>query len=149
MVQKTKRNITKYLFWITVFLWLTYGTLIFVLIGGNRSWETGRYHERLETLKEDRDDAFKQGSGVRRNYFGEIVDADLSTEEMVRHTDERERDEEGYLREVMDQAPEDYSGFMRYITRNPIEVGGYLVVLGVILSLFFSFWDSLWAKRRK
>ena len=100
-------------------------------------------------LKEDRDDAFKQGSGVRRNYFGEIVDADLTTEEVVRHTDERERTEQGYLREVMDQAPEDYNSFMRYITRNPIEVGGYIVVLGFILSLFFSFWDSLWAKRRK
>ena len=149
MVQKTKRNITKYLFWITVLLWLTYGTLIFVLIGGNRSWATEHYHTTLEVLKEDRDDAFKQGSGVRRDPWGEITDFNLTTEEIVRHTDRQERDAGTNLRVVMDQAPEDYNYFMRYITRNPIEVGGYLVVLGVILSLFFSFWDSLWAKRRK
>ena len=149
MVQKTKRNITKYLFWITVFLWLTYGTLIFVLIGGRASWATNRYRTTLETLKEDRDDAFKQGSGVKRDFWGEITQADVSTEEMVYHTDAGERRAETELREVMDQAPEDYSGFMRYITRNPIEVGGYIMVLGFILTLFFSYWDSLWAKRRK
>ena len=149
MVQKTKRNITKYLFWITVFLWLTYGTLIFIFIGGDREWAAGRYHTDLETLKEDRDDAFKQGSGVRRDQWGEITDFNLTTEEVVRRHDTQERRAGTYYREVMDQPPEDYSGFMRYITRNPIEVGGYLVVLGVILSLFFSFWDSLWAKRRK
>ena len=61
MPEKRKRNITKYLFWITVFLWLTYGTLIFVLIGSSREWATGHYHVQLEVLKEDRDDAFKQG----------------------------------------------------------------------------------------
>ena len=149
MVQKTKRNITKYLFWITVFLWLTYGTLIFVLIGSSREWATGRYHTTLEVLKEDRDDAFKQGSGVRRNPWGEITQADLSTEDVVRHTDDMESRAEEDYRFTMDQAPEDFSGFMRYITRNPIEVGGYIVVLGFILTLFFSFWDSLWAKRRK
>ena len=149
MVQKTKRNITKYLFWITVFLWLTYGTLIFVLIGSSREWATGNYHVQLEVLKEDRDDAFKQGSGVARDAWGEITHTELSAEQVVQHTDRQEGYAERDYREVMDRAPEDYSGFMRYITRNPIEVGGYLVVLGVILSLFFSFWDSLWAKRRK
>ena len=77
---------------------------------------------------------------VRRDPWGEITQTELTPEEMVRHTDERERDAGTDLRVVY---------FMRYITRNPIEVGGYLVVLGVILSLFFSFWDSLWAKRRK
>ena len=116
MVQKTKRNITKYLFWITVFLWLTYGTLIFVLIGGNRGWETGRYHERLETLKEDRDDAFKQGSGVGRNDWGEITHFDLTTEEMVRRHDTQERRAGEYYREVMGQAPEDYNSLIRYIS---------------------------------
>ena len=124
MVQKTKRNITKYLFWITVFLWLTYGTLIFVAIGSSREWATGNYHVQLEVLKEDRDDAFKQGSGVRRDPWGEITQADLSTEDVVRHTDDMERRAGEDYRFTMDQAPEDYSGFMRYITRNPIVYRG-------------------------
>ena len=143
-----KRDITKYLFWIVVFLWLTYGTIVAVVIGGNQDWATGRYREQLEVLKGDRDDAFKQGSGVKRDWWGEITEADVSVEEMVRHTDRQERRETESLQVVMDAHGQNEPPIL-YLTRHPIEVLGFLALLGFILSVFFGYWDAFWARRRK
>ena len=143
-----KRDITKYLFWIVVFLWLTYGTIVAVVIGGNQDWATGRYREQLEVLKGDRDDAFKQGSGVKRDWWGEITEADVSVEEMVRHTDRQERRETESLQRVMDAHGQNEAVIL-YLTRHPIEVLGFLALLGFILSVFFGYWDAFWARRRK
>ena len=143
-----KRDITKYLFWIVVFLWLTYGTIVAVVIGGNQDWATGRYREQLELLKGDRDDAFKQGSGVKRDWWGEITEADVSVEEMVRHTDRQERRETESLQRVMDAHGQNEAVIL-YLTRHPIEVLGFLALLGFILSVFFGYWDAFWARRRK
>lgn len=137
-----KRDITKYLFWIVVFLWLIYGTLIVVFIGGDQDWATGRYREQLDVLKGDRDDAFKQGSGVKRDWWGEITEADVSVEDMVRHTDTRERQETESFRDVMDRNPDRYNTLVQYLTDRPIEVFGFLTVLGFILSVFFGWVDS-------
>lgn len=143
-----KRDITKYLFWIVVFLWLTYGTIVAVVIGGNQDWATGRYREQLELLKGDRDDAFKQGSGVKRDWWGEITEADVSVEEMVRHTDRQERRETESLQVVMDAHGQNEPPIL-YLTRHPVEVLGFLALLGFILSVFFGYWDAFWARRRK
>ena len=143
-----KRDITKYLFWIVVFLWLTYGTIVTVVIGGNQDWATGRYREQLEVLKGDRDDAFKQGSGVKRDWWGEITEADVSVEEMVRHTARQERRETESLQRVMDAHGQNEPPIL-YLTRHPIEVLGFLALLGFILSVFFGYWDAFWARRRK
>ena len=137
-----KRDITKYLFWIVVFLWLIYGTIVVSLIGWDQDWATGRYNEQLEVLKEDRDDAFKQGSGVKRDWWGEIMEADVSVEEMVRHTDTQERRETESFRDVMDRPPDRYNTVVQYLTNRPIEVFGFLTMLGFILSLFFGWVDS-------
>ena len=143
-----KRDITKYLFWIVVFLWLTYGTIVTVVIGENQDWATGRYREQLEVLKGDRDDAFKQGSGVKRDWWGEITEADVSVEEMVRHTDHQERRETESLQVMMDAHGQNEPPIL-YLTRHPVEVLGFLALLGFILSVFFGYWDAFWARRRK
>ena len=144
-----KRDVTKYLFWIVVFLWLTYGTLIAVLIGGEQDWATGQYSENLKLLKDDRDDAFKQGTGVTRDYFNQITDEGVALEDVERHIYTREAFETEQLRDVMHRPPDRFNTVINYLTRRPIEVFGFLTILGFILSIFFGYWDAFWAKRRK
>ena len=147
MIQK--RDITKYLFWIVVFLWLIYGTIVVSVIGWEQDWATGRYSEQLDALKGDRDDAFKQGTGVLRDYWGEITNVGVALEDVESHTYTRERWAAESLRETMDRPPENYNTVVRYLTNNPIEVFGFLTILGFILSVFFGYWDAFWARRRK
>ena len=146
---RQKRDITKYLFWIVVFLWLIYGTIVVSVIGWEQDWATGRYSEQLDALKGDRDDAFKQGTGVLRDYWGEITNVGVALEDVERHTYTRERREAESLRDTMDRPPENYNTVVRYLTNNPIEVFGFLTILGFILSVFFGYWDAFWARRRK
>ena len=146
---RQKRDITKYLFWIVVFLWLIYGTIVVSVIGWEQDWATGRYSEQLDALKGDRDDAFKQGTGVLRDYWGEITNVGVALEDVESHTYTRERWAAESLRETMDRPPDDYNTVVRYLTNNPIEVFGFLTILGFILSVFFGYWDAFWARRRK
>ena len=144
-----KRDITKYLFWTVVFFWLTYASLVAVFIGGQQEWAGDVFKDRLDLAKVDRDDAFKQGSGFRRDWAEELTEEELTASQMVRHTDERERDALEDYRAMMDRAPDNYNTTMHYLTRNPIEVFGFLTILGFIISVFFGYWDAFWAKRRK
>ena len=146
---RQKRDITKYLFWIVVFLWLIHGTIVVSVIGWEQDWATGRYSEQLDALKGDRDDAFKQGTGVLRDYWGEITNVGVALEDVESHTYTRERWAAESLRETMDRPPENYNTVVRYLTNNPIEVFGFLTILGFILSVFFGYWDAFWARRRK
>ena len=136
-----KRDITKYLFWIVVFLWLIYGTIVAVVIGGNQDWATGRHTEQLELLKGDRDDAFKQGTGVLRDYWGEVTNEGVALPDVELHIHHRESMENEQLRDAMDTHGE-REPVILYITRHPVEVFGFLTILGFILSVFFGWVDS-------
>ena len=79
VMAKSKRTFRQklqlFLFWFVAFLWLMYGTLIFLAIGITSDFDRRHYQQRMQTTKDTRDDAFKHpdnvGADFDRRYAGQ------------------------------------------------------------------------------
>ena len=102
---KPKRNFRQklqvFLFWVVVFMWLVYGSLVFLFMGVRRDGDTQYYETRMTQTKDTRDDAWKHPEAIGA-LFDQGDAAQGGMQEMI---------DTGQMHQALDHEPADFQTF--------------------------------------
>ena len=102
---KPKRNFRQklqvFLFWVVVFMWLLYGSIVFLFMGVRRDGDLQYFENRMAQTKDTRDDAWKHPEAIGA-LFDQQQAAQGGMQEMIAT---------GFMHQDLDQHPADFATF--------------------------------------